>query len=449
MTGKAFQLHNVPRSDLQKTLATLPHLLDEHVGLIHSLNFPANRRDDPRFVHAHAYVADISRIKGRLCNQGAGGTALHRDAAIVKAIGEAVERYSIDMFEPDVQRLSYKEAGARAIDPRRFILFHPNQYQAPNFPFTPFREDRAIGWMEAYSLTRGETVLVPASMAHLSYTPRSRAETFELAPLSGYACGNTIEEAILRGIYEVVERDAFMIFWYNWLPVPAIDLSHATSPELKQTIDRYHCAPVSIHCSNITTETGIPAVLAVMVSQQPGWPAAVVATAADLDPEQAITRALLELSANHLLVRSIWESGLQPIPRTPFEVRQQEDHGLFYVSPERLPYLNPVLRPASFMRPRDFVARAATDVKQNIETCIGQLAKMGMEVIVLELTSPDVRELGFRVVKVLIPGMQPIDFGVQLPHLGGQRVYQAPLLMGHQRVAGQPWELNLFPHPFP
>ena len=53
------------------------------------------------------------------------------------------------------------------------------------------------------------------------------------------------------------------------------------------------------------------------------------------------------------------------------------------------------------------------------------------------------------VVKVLVPGAQPIDFGVRWPHVGGERLYAAPARMGYHQVATRPADLNLFPHPFP
>lgn len=450
MSNDKIKLQSHPRSDLQQTLRALPYLVDSDVGVIQAVEYFKPRYNDPQFTHCHAIMSDLSRITGRFCNRSTGGTALTEEVALAKAIGESVERYCSDMCDvDDVLLLPYREVKKQATDPRRFALFHSHQYSAPDFPYAPITEDTIIGWVQGFSLTRNEPTLVPASLVHLSYAPRSKNEIFEVGPVSGYACGNTIEEAILGGICEVVERDSFMVFWYNMLTVPAIDLSSFRSQEIRQVLGRYHSAPVRIFCADITTDTKIPAALAVMTSRQLGWPAAVVATAADLQPERAIIRALLELSANHLFIRSVLEAGLHPIPRAPQQVNDQEDHGLFYCSAERLRHLDLVLRPRRVARAQDFESHASVDVKENIETCVERLARLDLEVIVVEITTPDMKELGFRVVKVLVPGMQPIDFGVRWPHLGGHRIYEAPVRMGYRRAKAQPWELNLFPHPFP
>jgi ribosomal protein S12 methylthiotransferase accessory factor len=184
-----------------------------------------------------------------------------------------------------------------------------------------------------------------------------------------------------------------------------------------------------------------------MVSREPGWPAAVVATAADLDPERAITRALQELSANHLYIRAVWENSNNVAPQAPHQVVSQEDHGLFYCSPERLSALDMFLRPRSMIRPQDLESHAVDDVKANIDFCVKRLAELDLEVIAVDLTTPDVADLGFKVFKVLVPGLQPIDFGVQWPHIGGRRLYEAPVRMGFDEKT--PQDLNYFPHPFP
>lgn len=450
MTGDSIRLQSRKRSDLHHTLNTLPHLLDSDCGVIQAIEYYKVRYDDPQFAHCHAMMADISRVTGRFCNRSTGGTALTKDAALAKAIGESVERYCSDMCDvDDVLLIPYAHVRREATDPRRFVLFHPEQYREPGFQFAQVSDETIIGWVQGFSLTRNEPTLVPASQVHQTYIPRSREELFESNPVSGYACGNTIEEAIFGGICEVIERDSFMIFWYNRLPIPALDLRSFASEEIKQSLDRYHCAPVRIFCSDITTDTGIPAALAVMTSQRPGWPAAVVATAADLDRERAITRALQELAANHLFIRATMESGQHQVPRTPAEVIDQEDHGLFYASPERLRNLDVVLRPRWVRDAKDFQSCASDDLMENIETCVRRLAELDLEVIVVELTTPDVKELGFRVVKVLIPGMQPIDFGMRWPHLGGRRIYESPVRMRYRSTPARMWELNLSPHPFP
>jgi ribosomal protein S12 methylthiotransferase accessory factor len=427
----------------------LPELLDPETGIITSIEFFKVRADDPQFEHCHATITDTGRLTGGLTIPGTGGTALTKELALAKAIGESVERYCGEFCNPDsITVAPFRDIRTSAIDPARFVLFHPCQY-GPRFPFQPVSQNALLSWTLARSLTYDRDVLVPASMVYVSSSGADGEPLIDIAPVSGYACGNSYEEAVLSGICEVVERDAFMIFWYNCLPLPSFDLQAAAeSPVLRSILQRYRPAPALIFCADMTTEIGIPAVVALMVSHSPRWPAAVVATAAQLDPDQAIAKALLELAANQLYVRSLYEQpAYRRQPASPAEVIQPEDHGLFYCSPARLPFLDAITNPRSVVRPAWRRSLASESVKQDVETCVRLLAAAGLEVLVADLTTPDVAGLGFNVVKVLIPGMHPIDFGYWR-HLGGRRLYETPARLGYRAASG-PNELNLFPHPFP
>jgi ribosomal protein S12 methylthiotransferase accessory factor len=433
---------------LNTTLRRLTDLLDSQTGIITSIEFFKVRSDDPQFVHCHATITDTGRLAGGMTIPGTGGTALSAEVALGKAIGESVERYCGEFCDPDSITLApFRKIRTEAIDPGRFVLFHPSQY-SPRFPFRPPSHDASMGWMRARSLTYDKDVLVPASLVHVTYPGAEHESLIDMNPVSGYACGNSFDEAALSGICEVVERDAFMIFWYNRLPAPAFDLSAAESPMLKSVLVRYQPAPVSLYCADITTEAGIPVALALMVAGSPRLPAAVVATAAHLDTEQAITKALFELAANQLYVRSFYEQpAYRKMPRTASEVVQPEDHGLFYCSPNRLPYLGMLTNPLTANPPFRRRSLSAGNISQDLDACVRLLAAAGLEVIVADLTTPDVADLGFKVVKVLIPGMYPIDFG-HWHHLGGRRLYETPVRLGYRAASG-PHELNLFPHPFP
>lgn len=449
MQKDTIRLKSRTRSDIRITLDTVPKLVDQTVGLIQSINFYECRPNEPQLVHCHATMPDLSRITGRFSNRSTGSTALTKDVALVKAIGESVERYCSDIKDhTDVIYAPYRKVKREAIDPRRFVMFHPEQYRAPNFPFVEITDDTIIPWVEGYSVTHKRPTLIPAAQAYLGIN-QSREQWFEMGPVSGYACGNTYEEAILGGICEVIERDSFMVFWYNYLPVPAFDLRAVESEAAKQTLDRYHSTPVRLHCSNITTDIGIPAVVAVMTSNAPGWPAAIVSAAADLDPERAIVRALQELAANYIYIRSHFENPSQKHPRTPQDVHNMEDHGLFYCRPENLRALDVLLRPQKVIKPRDLETKVSEDVLENIEYCVERMRALDLEVLVVDTTSSDVAELGFKVVKVIVPGAQPIDFGMQHRHFGGRRLYEAPVRMGYRTRETLPEELNLYPHPFP
>jgi ribosomal protein S12 methylthiotransferase accessory factor len=68
---------------------------------------------------------------------------------------------------------------------------------------------------------------------------------------------------------------------------------------------------------------------------------------------------------------------------------------------------------------------------------------------VVDLTPPEIRDLGLSMVKALVPGAYPINFDSRWPHLGGRRLRAAPVAAGLLNVPRSFEALNRIPHPFP
>ena len=436
-----------------ETINRLPALMGGPCKIIDSVEWYQLRPTDPMFFHAHAHLTDYTSSQfGRpQLVPVTGGTALEAESALAKAIGEAVERHCASFYDPStVEYASYAGLGDRAIDPRRFVQWSEAQYSTPGFPYARPDSRAILGWVPGWSLTRNAEVLVPASLVHVTYVPHSPSEIFELAPVSGYAAGITREDAILGGILEVVERDAFVIFWRNRLPVPGFDLRTFADGRVKETLSRFASAPVRLVCSRLTTDIGIPVAFTVMMGTHPSYPAAMIGASASLDEERAIEKALTESSMVHLLTRTLHESPYSRRPVRREDVLTQEDHALFFAARENLPLLDTILRPRSLVARDDLVSDGASDdAAGNIVTCVNRLAACGLEAIVVDITLPEMAQLGFSVVKVLVPGAQPLDFGMHHPHLDGSRMFESPVRMSYRSTVPDVTELNFEPHPFP
>ena len=76
------------------------------------------------------------------------------------------------------------------------------------------------------------------------------------------------------------------------------------------------------------------------------------------------------------------------------------------------------------------------------------LARRGHDIIVVDCTVPMLEDLGLHVVKVAVPGLQPLNAGHHRRVLGGRRLYRAPLAMGVRAAESTFAELNPWPHPF-
>jgi ribosomal protein S12 methylthiotransferase accessory factor len=98
--------------------------------------------------------------------------------------------------------------------------------------------------------------------------------------------------------------------------------------------------------------------------------------------------------------------------------------------------------------PLNAVQDASTDdVASNLCLCVERLVSTGHRMAYAELTTPDVASVGFRVIRAIATGLQPIHFGWGEARLGGRRLFDAPLLWGLRDLPTRVEDLNLCPHP--
>lgn len=399
---------------------------------------------------------------------GHGETGFGRSASFhasrLTALLEALERYgSTPGGRRTTVAASYRELGQSALDPRTLGLYPPQRYALPGFGFRPFTPDRVYRWVWGWSFGRGEPLLVPERCAYYRVPPRADDPGFVYEISNGCALGSCLEEAILYGILEVAERDAFLLTWYARLPVPRIELTTArdrTVPLLAAAIRAetgYH-----VHAFDTTVEQGIPCVWALATNPTLGddRPALACAAGAHPDPEQAVAGALAELGpALTGLVERYAMDGQAERARAmaahPSLVRQIADHALLYADPgaaARLEFLtgSPRVRPFDRVGRADRGGFASEDLHDNLQEAVKRFVDSGLEVVVVDQTTPEHRAGGLHCVKVLIPGTLSMTFGHHHRRVDGlRRLYHVPPVLGHRDQPLRPEDVNPYPHPFP
>src|SRR5262249_47704340 len=154
---------------------------------------------------------------------GKGSTAEQGEAS---ALMEAIERYS-GVYQGDEIRVTRRFTDfppGDAIPPNDSLLFSDGQYQRGketgadpgDMHSVPSRFDPSaeIEWSPVWSLRDKRFRYIPTSVLYFFYQgpgPSSRIN----ADSNGNAAGNTLAEAIVQGFLELVERDAYGIWWYN------------------------------------------------------------------------------------------------------------------------------------------------------------------------------------------------------------------------------------------
>ena len=399
----------------EETLAAYRHLISPVSGVVTWLT----RRTEEADPWLHVYWAGnnfalrsrtLSSLRRSLRSKSA-GKGSSRAQSRASALCEAIERYSGAFHGDEIRcRKRYADfvaAGdSAAIRPNDVQLFserqldNAEQINAQGHPYNtvPPRldPDTELSWSPVWSLTEERHRYLPTSMLY-SMPAEQRGSADFIADSNGCAAGNTLAEAILQGFFELVERDAFAIWWYNRLHLPGVDLESFGDNYLASAQAYYHRLGREMWAIDVTCDLGIPAFVALSRRTDGGTEDIIYGAGAHADPHVAALRAVCEL--NQCLT---W------VPRPDNgEARYGIDDplSLWWWKTATLanhPYLAPA--PDAPMRGvADYPAPETNDTREDVERCRALVESKGMEFLVLDQTRPDI---GMPVVRVIVPGLR-------------------------------------------
>ncbi|WP_433309196.1 TOMM precursor leader peptide-binding protein [Micromonospora sp. CA-269861] len=368
---------------------------------------------------------------------------------------EGLERYAGThqrrRAEPVVA--AYTDLGETALDPRSCGEYSAQTYRTDPM-VAPFAPDRPIPWVWGYSLRDDRPVLVPARLTY--YASGQAADNFVYESSNGCAIGSCLEEAILFGLLELIERDAFLLNWYGNLEVTEIDLDSCRSPAVRAMVDRAAFRGYDVHAFDSRVDLAVPVVTGLAVRRDGGAGALSFAAGASLNPETAVEGALSEVLTYipHLSrqVDERWDE-LDAMADDYSLCANLGDHPQLFGLPRMTEHARSYLEPVSHRAIQDIPTPGDPDSRDlllDLRTCQRELERAGFDVIVVDQTTPEQRRMGLHTVSTIVPGLLPIDFGWTR-----QRALQMPRLRSAPRRAGlrasdlTDSDLRTVPHPFP
>jgi len=353
--------------------------------------------------------------------------------AMLGAVGEAIERYSASLVDPDrIRRVTMEELPGDSLGWPQLCPYVTEQYASVGFPFQPLRPNQPIDWTQGRWIDNGEAVWIPALLAYFNYTAPPD-EYFCQVTSNGLAAGSGIDDAALRAVFELVERDAFMLTWLCRISARRILLDDTLDSGSQEIIRQLALCGCEVRLYLMDVGIPIPAVVCVGLGDGTSWPGATVSMAAHLDARHAVRKAILEQGHVGPYVRRLVLGREHPIPERPDQVRTLSDHALYYAPVERR-------RSFDFLLDGGGTPVVMNDLPESpqasLNECALRLSSVGLRAAIVDVTSPDVATGPFRVARALGTNMQPIHFGHRLARLGNPRLQSL--------LAGQP---NPDPHP--
>ncbi|CAI4030431.1 YcaO domain-containing protein [Nitrospira tepida] len=435
---------------VRRLLDVLEDLLDDRVGIIRHVEEIRREPGAPAFFHYLAQACDARPLGGYQNYASGGGAASERTSALGKAVGEAIERYCSAFYRLDELPFSpYASASFDCIPPESFALYEQTQYQDPEFPYVPFTESTPIHWTPSVDLATGAPVHVPAAMVFMPYHFDTAAgePPFCQRISTGLACHCSFEEAAVGGICEVIERDAFTITWQARLARPIILRKSLPAP-LADLADRIEATGTKLTLLFLEMDHGVPTVLSIASNTEPDGPALIFAAASSLNPVIAARKSMEEIAHTWRLAYHL--KGSPPLVSGPGcgGITSQDDHVHFFCAHENAHLANFIVSRGDPV-PFDALSDLSTgDARSDLEVLKSRIASLGARILLADLTTDDVRNLGLRVVRAIIPGFHPLFIGHRLRALGGERLWTIPQRLGYGGITCATGD-NPAPHPYP
>jgi ribosomal protein S12 methylthiotransferase accessory factor len=321
------------------------------------------------------------------------------EQAEASALMELIERFSHANFPRlhNSWKDVYDNVKGKAILLDQIFFVPSKKAKAPDENKAKFAE-LSFSWVPAYSLRHKKDFLIPY-------------EWFaDVQGTNGLSAGNTLEETILQGLCEVVERHVCSRISLEKKTVPTIDMTTVKDPVAKDLLRKFHSNGIRMTFKDFSLNSGIPTVGGIAYDPLSFPNSEIVCCAGTAtQPEKALIRVLTEIQQMAIddFRQDYYAGGILPKFRTIQEAGYLLNEGN-RVPIDSLPDVS------------------QSDMKLEIEKCTTALAGIGYEPLVINITHPT---LGIPSVFVVIPGSEQYEnlsrdlntyyyIGRRLHHLG-------------------------------
>ncbi|GIH23616.1 hypothetical protein Aph01nite_19260 [Acrocarpospora phusangensis] len=384
-------------------------LLDPRTGLVTRL---VARRSHAVLHTVTAELAATGRFAHTLGNPLAGGASFTDPGrARRRALGEAAERYAGHLVPHARLRHAtwhdLTDAGEAAVDPDRLALYSPAQHARPGFPFAGLRRDDSLAWVIGQA-DGGRPVWVPASLVWLAPGEHTlvRGRPAHLPIAAGIAAGPTLEAARRSALAEVLERHALATAWHGGAAFPSME--GPALPVPAGAALAWHAVPnalgVPVVLCAATTPGGLLGVGCAAMSIEPAKSDGSVGSVASLESagaaRSAAAEALRSLDALAEVAGGVpeWER-----PAGPLMPHREDRRYLDSYAPD-LSDATDLLCTLQLLA--DGRVAAAVRDRLGRGTAETPSTALDLEVITVDLTTPDLAVLGLHVARVVVPGLR-------------------------------------------
>lgn len=394
-----------------------------------------------------------TQVKNVHCSTWDGsGSALTREKSRVKAYGEFIERYcaanSRNDYEVDIIFHSYDNLKIKeeCLDFNELIHFEDYLYDVPRFPYARYFTHTPISWVKGKDLLNGRDIWLPAQKIFLGIE-LLRGEQPHIPWMStGLACGTGYYQAAISALYEVVERDSFMLTWQLKLAGTRIVVDSIRSPALT-TLYNHICKHLvgedHLFIYDISRTEGIYTVLTFIRNDNPDSFGLIVSAASHINAEIALLKSLEELCQTQAFAYGelIGDEKRSYQTLKEHEVTDLHKHTLYYSTGRRsheIDFISASNCHVNLSDMKDFFKGSDEEI---MEYLVELFRQKNQPIFTADITRREIRECGFRVVRAIISGYNDLEVSHQFRQLKNRRLQEYKEKYNTQ--------INSAPHPFP
>lgn len=426
-----------------EALATIKKL--KRLGIAISFTETQKQYEDEPQGHISSIKISESKRSG---SNGYGRDLLDRTRTLWPAIGEAVERWSVNYFQPngrDIIDSSYEALKGNKVD----ILSMPHitgrkgNRHAKEYTFD-FDEKTVFRWVRGISLLNKKEIFIPLQMVTFAHNKDKKEPLLTPAITTGAAAGQTLTYALLGGVLEVIERDAIMIYWLNKISPDIIDMETVPDDRFKRVADIVHRYKLETYLLYLKTDVPVHTVLSLVIDRSGVGSAVILGASSGLDLCETAYKAV----SDSLTIRSglrLKKEDMKSLNVGDLDLLNAKTRALFWSRKEKIKDVEFLMRGVR-KHFREFPTYAVErDDKKRLERLLSFFRENNYEVVYKELLETKLkRELDMTVVFVKIPAFQPLHLYEPTSTLDGKRLKEIPTMVGFEAID----PLNTEPHPF-
>lgn len=399
----------------------------------------------------------------RLGHVGKGADLFEREKAMWPAVGEAIERWALDNFYPS--KSDYIDASVQQMKKPAIDILNvaglTNEVRKKGHPQFLLEYDRntIFRWTKTRSLISQNDLWAPLQWFSFPHVRKAISqhkgnegvprEPFVSVPITtGSAAGKTLDHAIVAGLLEVIERDAFMIYWLNQIVADRIDLASCEDERFKKLFDVARRYRLEIHTLHLKTDVPVHTVLVVVIDRSGVGPAVMVSSKTGFDLKETAYACISGFLAQRSIYRRMMERNKDKLeaPKNIFEINHQE-RMLHWFQSHKVKDIEPLLR-GSLKKVEAFEDyQYPPDLKSQLKRLLAFFRDNNYEVICKEVLSRRLSKQlnNIRVVMVRVPQFMPLYLHESLRGTEGDRLRTIPQKLGLSTTSQFSEDI----HPFP